>query len=316
MSTAQTQRIDFIDLAKGVCMIAIVVGHCGIDTQGGATIPLFFIISGMFFRTYNNDKTFIKKKINGILIPFCFFYLIAYIPFYLLKWFYPKLLITASSGIFDIISNRQFFNGPIWFIITLFWCNIILYYLFKYISKTAIRLFTIILIGIVGWTTGKHEIFIPAFIDVAMTSLPFFALGYYIKNSGILQLNRFICIIIGSLLLFLMNYIPYRISLHYNIIEGFNSYAASIVIAFAILYLSAGIKKLPFVNYFGKNSLVPLCVHHMIYRPIAIILQGLNIEYMDNKYLVAIITLTISSICIPIFTKVAPHFVGQKDFIK
>ena len=64
---AHTQRIDFIDLAKGICMIALVLGHCGISIAGNATIPLYLIISGMFFKERENPRTFITKKTNKIL---------------------------------------------------------------------------------------------------------------------------------------------------------------------------------------------------------------------------------------------------------
>ena len=73
------KRIEFIDLAKGICMIALVLGHCGVTPliTGSDTLPLYLIISGFFFKEYSNAQTFFTKKVNGILIPFIFFYLIA-----------------------------------------------------------------------------------------------------------------------------------------------------------------------------------------------------------------------------------------------
>lgn len=312
----QKQRIDFIDLAKGVCMILIVVGHCGINTYGGDTIPLYFIMSGMFFKTYDNSKTFFIKKINGILIPFLFFYLIAYIPFYIIKFYNPNLLITASNGLLDIFNNRQFFNGPIWFVITLFGCNILLYIVFKLINKDAFRIPVIIIIGTIGWMLGYYNIFLPCFVDVAMTSLPFFALGYYLKKTYIFNLNRTLCLIVGIAFLMISCYIPHRISLHYNIIENLNSYFVSLTVAFAILYISASIKYIPFINYFGKFSLIPLCIHHMIYRPLKVFLQDVDLVAINNVYIVAGITMLISTLCIPICIKYIPWFVAQKDLIK
>lgn len=46
-------RIDFIDLAKGVCIVLIVLGHTGIAVDyPGLTLmrtPLYFALSGLFF---------------------------------------------------------------------------------------------------------------------------------------------------------------------------------------------------------------------------------------------------------------------------
>lgn len=50
------KRIEFIDLAKGVCIIMVVMGHCGCPLEiPGWTIvrmPLYFILSGLFFKDY------------------------------------------------------------------------------------------------------------------------------------------------------------------------------------------------------------------------------------------------------------------------
>ena len=59
-TTKQTQRIDFIDLAKGICIFLVVIGHCGapIDIPGYGIVrmPLYFILSGLFFKTYGGGK--------------------------------------------------------------------------------------------------------------------------------------------------------------------------------------------------------------------------------------------------------------------
>ena len=315
---AHTQRIDFIDLAKGICITTIIFGHCGINTyiSGADTIPLFFLISGMFFKMYEDTNKFFIKKINGLLIPFCFFYITSYVLFYLIKAFAPHLLITSATGIIDVFTNRQFFNGPLWFIIALFWCNIIQYSVFKLTNKEAIRIFFIILIGLVGYILGYLGYFVPMFIDVAMTSLPFFALGYYINKKTILKDSKTTNIAIGIILLLALFLIEYRISLHYNIIEGLNSYIAAFSIAFGILYLCNAINKISYINALGRNSLIPLCVHHMIYRPVKVALQFTNNEIINNDYSVAAITLLLSILCIPLCIKTIPWFVAQKDLIK
>ena len=43
------KRIEFIDLAKGICMIALVLGHCGVTPliNGADTLPFYLIISGL-----------------------------------------------------------------------------------------------------------------------------------------------------------------------------------------------------------------------------------------------------------------------------
>ena len=66
---ARTQkRIEFIDLAKGVCIILVVLGHCGapIPIPGLEIVrmPLYFILSGLFFKDYGGGYNFFIKKTN------------------------------------------------------------------------------------------------------------------------------------------------------------------------------------------------------------------------------------------------------------
>lgn len=64
--------IEFIDLAKGVCIILVVMFHVGIDIPHLDIIrmPLYFIISGLFYKPYDSITSFCIKKPNKILIPF------------------------------------------------------------------------------------------------------------------------------------------------------------------------------------------------------------------------------------------------------
>lgn len=45
-----------------------------------------------------------------------------------------------------------------------------------------------------------------------------------------------------------------------------------------ILFICKLIKKLPPINWVGTNSLVILCTHHLIYRPIGVLLMKLGTD--------------------------------------
>ena len=73
------KRIEFIDLAKGVCILLVIMMHTdvNVDFPGlrGMRMPLYFILSGLFFKDYGGFLNLLVKKANKILIPFLFFYL-------------------------------------------------------------------------------------------------------------------------------------------------------------------------------------------------------------------------------------------------
>ena len=78
------KRIAWIDLAKGICIVLVVLHHVAsvigvsypFDVQArGFRMPLYFILSGLFFKQYEGFVGFVKRKTNKLLIPFLFFLL-------------------------------------------------------------------------------------------------------------------------------------------------------------------------------------------------------------------------------------------------
>ena len=323
----EKKRIEFIDLAKGICIIWVIIAHTGVDIPipilSYARMPLYFILSGLFFKDYGSLKNLTLKKTNKILIPFTFFYLLGYVIFYILKYFFPNLLITASTGVLDVFTNRQYFNGPIWFLLALFWANIYFCIISLLIKNEALRSIAVIAVGVCGVILGRNEVFVPMMMDVAMTALPLFYCGYILKKSGILypneKVDKFnipISMALYTVAFLCVNYIADgRFGFHYNHMVGnvVIAYAVSILLVLSILFLSKTIGRLPVVSYFGRYSIIPLCVHHLIYRPL-IYICNLYIPAITDWF-VPIVTLLLCLVCIPICKKFLPHVTAQKDII-
>ena len=75
-------RIEWIDTAKGICILLVVYSHvymgdhpAFLHFQDYFRMPLYFLLSGLFFKTYNNFHNFFIKKTNKLLIPFVFAYI-------------------------------------------------------------------------------------------------------------------------------------------------------------------------------------------------------------------------------------------------
>ena len=76
-------RIEYIDLAKGFCIIMVVVFHLSAFAEVDYPaeyylktfrMPLYYFLSGCFFKAYGGFWDFVKRKTNKLLIPFFFFY--------------------------------------------------------------------------------------------------------------------------------------------------------------------------------------------------------------------------------------------------
>ena len=77
---AVRQRIDWIDTAKGLCLILVIVGHT--LPYGNLMrnfifsfhMPAFFFLSGMTFRPekYSSCLDYIKKRGRTLVLPYFF----------------------------------------------------------------------------------------------------------------------------------------------------------------------------------------------------------------------------------------------------
>ena len=76
MKIKDKKRIEFIDLAKGICILLIILGHTGVavDYPGLTALrtPLYLTLSGLFFKDYGSFKELLKRKTNRVFIPFIF----------------------------------------------------------------------------------------------------------------------------------------------------------------------------------------------------------------------------------------------------
>ena len=89
----ETKRIDFVDLAKGICILLVVLYHINLpipfmEMTSCFRMPLYFILSGLFFKDYGGFKFFFVKKTNKLAIPWFFFYTFyaAFIPLYFILY--------------------------------------------------------------------------------------------------------------------------------------------------------------------------------------------------------------------------------------
>ena len=277
------QRLSFIDSAKGLCILLVVAMHLGIpELFPGAydvMVPTFFFLSGYFYSVSNGFKALFLKKMKQLVVPFSFFYLLSYSLYYLLILIYAPIKDIYNGSILDCFIQKQYFNGPLWFLPCLFWVSLMAYPIYKYLYKlNIIRIACFTLVGILGYSLSKREIFLPLALDTALTALPFFCFGREIKRACLFEKIP-ICI---SLILVVITYIPYML-FPASIWMAINKYSTY---SFIHLYLVL----IPFVlsivllckilenhkinfSFFGRITMVILCTHHLFYRPIRIVLQ-------------------------------------------
>jgi len=196
--TLTPKRIRYIDTAKGLCIFLVVLFHA----QGlyglrfwwdpiavWLRMPLYYFLSGYFFKTYGSFHRFLLRKTDRLLIPFVFFYLTT--SFLLPNFAYYCLGVTINTGhgwplLWAFVWPEQFPNVPIWFLWSLFLANLLFFGLVsltrKYTSALLPLWLITLIIGVVGWQMKTYDINLPAFIDTTFYYFPFFVFGFCCKE--------------------------------------------------------------------------------------------------------------------------------------
>lgn len=335
MESNSGKRIDFVDLTKGICIILVVMTHIGgafnlLDKNSMLScfrMPLYFFISGVFFKSYEGLLGFVVRKINKLIVPFLFFYLSAFLLKYIVWKIFPGAfqLPVSWSELLAVFHGHDLirFNPPIWFLIALFNCNVLFYFIHFLREKHLPAMFALtLLIGCTGFYLGKMNITIPFYIDIAMTALPFYVAGFWIRRYNFFlfpshRFDKFIPVFV-IVALIIMYFTASTLGMRTNNYSGniFQVYIAAFAGIFMIMLLCKKVKKLKVVSYLGRYSIITLSIH----GPLLHFIGPVAARYIHNDWLQAIallvLALGISILSTPFFLKVIPQVVAQKDLLK
>lgn len=327
---ADSKRIGWVDLAKGFCILLVVINHaaiaawCSYSLELQATsfkMPLYFMLSGLFFKVYENFRGFVKRKTNKLLIPFLFFFVVTSV--------IPEIVKNHQLAVTSLLNDRYIpFNNAIWFLLCLFEVNIIFYLVHLMAKAISTRYQTVIvlvasaLLGGVGIYLGANRILLPLYLDTAMSALPFFAFGYWLfRHTGFMAaplhplrdgLLLVVCVLIVWYLAIPFIWIENRFP---DVIWPLNIYLCGIAGTMMVLIISKFLKHLPFVSFWGRYSIIILCTQQVVITIAAYFLR----RWFSGQYLMAMllaVTLPVCHLLILFMRKFMPHVTAQKDVIK
>jgi fucose 4-O-acetylase-like acetyltransferase len=319
------RRIQFIDLAKGVCIILVVLFHAQVFTpktplMSNLRMPLYFFLSGLFFKTYGSTANFVVKKVNKILVPFVFFYIISEVITVLcLVHLHNYTLAGVQEHLlrFDLTCNI-----PLWFLLCLFVTNVIFCVLRRTLKNDVVFSFAVVVCAIGGVVLGEDGVSGFAWSATALTALPFFYLGYMSNRTSWLYPNKLdkYNVPLGFVLIAAALVICYfsdnaHISMRENKFVGsaVASYSASVFVVAGVLMLCKAVGHVPLLSYIGRYSIIMLGLHMKVLPLIRTALTNYGIVGTANIAITSISTILVCSALIPLFVKYLPHFTAQKD---
>lgn len=329
------KRVKWIDVAKGLGIILVVMSHAPIndtlkDFLFAFHMPLFFYLSGIVYKTSNlSIGSFLLKKARGLLLPYFIFSFLTYILWFYVTRHFPFTSgdnvdpIVPFSGIFisTPVDYQLTYNPAIWFLTCLFVVEL-LFYLYDRISNGKWLPLFLIGCGVVGYASSIfiEANILPWSVLVSLTAIVFYGLGYFTKKIWVEQ--SWWRVIPTVAILFFLTYLAQglnseRIDMRGNVYgDVWFFYLGAIAGAAAIILLAFKLERLNFLVYLGQYSIVILLLHYPTLNLVkASIYYGLDMEMSDTSTLpwtlfYSGVTLLLMIPCIIILKRV-PFLLGK-----
>lgn len=344
MVVAQTgvkQRIEYIDLAKGFCILLVVLSHILAFYRTSLPydsvlkcfrMPLYFFLSGVFFKQYEGFFGFLKRKINKLLIPFAFFFVTLglVLPALLYRCGVKILMYRPTYTLWQELQNavvhEVFPDTAIWFLLCLFEVNMIFYAIYM-VSRVARKrsAYVIAMLSIACGLSGMLMSYcgynLYCYLDTALTSMPFFALGYILnRNTRVMYSewsgDRYLWVIVLVSIPVLM-WLAYPLDYRSNYFAGcyLTAHLCGVVGTLMTISLAKIVGHIPVVTYWGRYSIMILCTHQIIYQLLDLVLRRFLPRGWWRISLCLMITMATYFVLIPLMKRYLPHVTAQKDVL-
>lgn len=318
------ERTRWIDSAKGVGILLIFFGHVYSTVTPSALyvyiyafhVPLFFFISGLTLRPAAGPLGgVVQKKLRTLIVPYLWYAFLGYL-FYVAGYALaqhqglqvPQFdygLWKPLAGIFiGTIGEGRIINGPVWFVMALFWTFVLGYLVNTCIRSsvgqwTAILLFTGLGLALAGRVT------LPFSGVAALCSLVFFQAGYRFQTERLLQAmghsTRWWLLAALIVLSF------------FSQINGFVGLGEGVVgnpfwfVLFAfigtfmvVLLVNVADPWCGWLAFVGRYSLHIMLIHMLIIKSVKVVMSGVlgtPMLVIDNDVGLGLIVLGVSSAC-------------------
>lgn len=310
------KRILYIDLLKGLGIMAMVLCHVG--TNGyvrhliyGFHMPLFFFVSGLFYK--RKEQTFLSMTLNKakvLLVPYLFFCSVQYVCWLLFE--------SESFSLFPFIqcfcvntNSTMLFAKSCWFLTAMFFVQVLYDCVRRYIiSETHINL-CIMALG-VGGVIGKNIIDLPLATWPACVGIVFYHIAYSLRKSKVydkfynmkLSFSVLLCIL-AAIIIMLNGDVDMKKSLYSNPILFLAGALGAIIGGMNIINSLCQAKcseknivrvAIKTISYIGATSIVYLGLNELVIKYVLVIMKQGMLPRAVYRLLVWALTMLICAV--------------------
>ena len=184
MVSGSQGRVEHIDLFRGIGVLLMILGHLGLGKAfdhyiHGFHMPMFFFVSGYFFKPAGNTLSFLRKKARALLLPYAVFGAGHYL-----------VNIAMGGDAAAPLKHLLFVNtiglpitGAIWFLTALFFTELAYHLLDKFLSGRKSLHLAIVVVALAGNLLPKVLPFrLPWAMDAGFVGVGLYHLGRLFKT--------------------------------------------------------------------------------------------------------------------------------------
>lgn len=290
------ERIHYFDLAKGIGIILVVLGHLEFISMPlryfivSFHMPMFFIISGMLIQITCEEskdrKEIVKRKFKRMMIPYISFSIL----YFFIEIIYFKLTgLSSWETIFDNLYQSVCLHGVsvLWFLPAIFFGEIMFLFIRKRFSHTATVSIVFFLSMIMYFANNgekclyalyaetpiySHLHYLIVMVIRCFFSMAFICIGYYLyylikdrKTSSPWELLLGIAFMGITVYLSQVNG---GVDLHFLVFSNVFLYLATSVLgSMGVILICRSLERFShsipcrIIEYYGVNSLIVMATH-------------------------------------------------------
>ena len=316
---SRAERLSWLDVLKGIGIILVVIGH----VYSNRTVfnwlysfhmPLFFLVAGWVYKE-KSVLTDIKRRIQTIVVP--------YFSFGLLVLFYWQVIerrfrdsdmsfMDSLLGLFSGSYDNLDFNVHLWFL-PCFFVTVVLFNILVNLGGRKFAYIAVALMSLVYVVLPMPEL--PWGFNRVFKYIGFYAVGFFGAGRETKIVDRNVGTGAIAVILLALNFF---LALH-NLTTGIMWFVTAMIGVSSIILISQLINENRILQYFGRISLIVLCIHGPVYRIVVKIVSiplHMGTDAVRENILLAMIavavTMFICSVAYEVVVRIGPWMVGKK----
>lgn len=317
---SRAERLSWLDVLKGIGIVLVAIGHIYSNRTVfnwlySFHMPLFFLAAGWVYKE-KSVLIDIKRRIQTIVVPYFSFGLLVLLYWQVIERRFRNSdmsFMDSLLGLFSGCYDNLDFNVHLWFL-PCFFVTVALFNILVNLGGKKIAYIVSALMSLIYVVLPMPELFWG--LNRVFKYIGFYAVGVFLAGRETKIADRNVGTGVAAVVLLTVNFL---LSL-YNLTTGLMWFVTALIGVTAMILISQIVNENKILQYFGRISLIVLCIHGPVYRIVVKIVsiplhRGTD-AVRGNILLVMIVvtvTMLICSMAYEVVVRIAPWMVGTKS---